>query len=56
MDRLESGLMLKRGALLVAEHYHKRQLAERYGRLDQIRYRRYGDSSISIYRAGAIDV
>ena len=55
MARLDGGQISKQGALVVAEHHNKRQLAERYGGLVQIKHRRHGDSSMSIYRAGAID-
>ena len=55
MARLDGDQILKQGALVVAEHHHKRQLAGRYGRLVQIKHRRHGDTSMSIYRAGAID-
>lgn len=52
MERLDSGWFLNEGALVVAEHYQKRQLAERYGRLARITARRHGDTTVSIYRAG----
>ncbi len=55
MDRLSEGSLLNDGALVVVEHRHKRQLAEGYGRLVRLKSRRYGDTSISIFRAGATD-
>lgn len=53
MEMLNSGQMLGEGALVVAEHYQKHQLAERYGRLVRATARRHGDTSVSIYRTGA---
>ena len=55
MDRLNSGQLLKEFALVVAEHHYKRHLAERYGRLGRVTSRRHGDTSISIYKAEALD-
>ena len=55
MDRLTSGHLLKESALVVAEHQHRRQLEESYGRLLRVKSRRHGDTSISIYRAGEND-
>lgn len=53
MERLGTGRLLAEGAYVVAEHYQKRQLAEIYGGLVRVKSRRHGDTSISIYRAGA---
>jgi 16S rRNA (guanine966-N2)-methyltransferase len=55
MDRLNSSVLVNDNALVVAEHRHKRQLAERYGRMVQITTRRYGDTAISIYQTGTPD-
>ena len=55
MGSLGSGRLLDDDAIVVAEHRHNRELAERYGKLTRITSRRYGDTSVSIYRAGAID-
>ena len=52
MGRLCEGRLLKEGAIVVAEHGRRRELAEVYGRLVRSKSRRYGDTSISIYRAG----
>ena len=53
MERLETGRLLANGAYVVAEHHQKHQLAETYGGLVRVKSRRHGDTSISIYRAGA---
>ena len=53
MERLDTGRLLADDAYVVAEHYHKHQLAERYGGLVCVKNRRHGDTLISIYRAGA---
>ena len=55
MHQLDSGQLLNEDALVVAEHHQKSSLAETYGQLVQITSRRHGDTSISIYRAGAPD-
>ena len=55
MDRLQGGRLLSEGALVVTEHSHRRELAERYGRMVRVTSRRYGDTSVSIYGAGAPD-
>ena len=52
MQKLESRQMLNDGALVILEHRHGHQLAERYGKLVRIASRRYGDTSISMYRVG----
>ena len=46
-----SGL-LKQGGVLVVEHASRVTLAERFGGLVLVRLRRYGDTSVSIYRMG----
>ena len=53
MPRLDSERLLASGAHVIAEHSYKQQLDARYGGLDCITTRRHGDTSISIYRAGA---
>ena len=55
MERLGDGQMLNRGALVVVEYHYKSSLAEGYGALVRTTQRRHGDSSISIYAAGATD-
>lgn len=51
MGRLEVRQLLDEGGLLVAEHHHKSELDDRYGGLVRQTERRYGDTSLSIYRA-----
>ena len=53
MSMLAGNQMLREGGLVVAEHRRERQLAEAYGRLARVTGRRYGDTLISIYEAGA---
>ena len=55
MYRLGGGELLNEGAQVVVEHFHKRTLAEAYGRLTRLKARRYGDSAVSIYMIGATD-
>ncbi|MBM3932754.1 MAG: 16S rRNA (guanine(966)-N(2))-methyltransferase RsmD [SAR202 cluster bacterium] len=50
LGSLGSGRLLDDDAIVVAEHRHNRELAERYGRLTRTTSRRYGDTSVSIYR------
>ena len=52
MGRLSEGRLLKESAIVVAEHRHRRQLADAYGRLVRFKSRRHGDTSISVYQAG----
>ena len=53
-------LLNKKGTLVdesvvVIEHRHDTELAEVHKRLELLTRRRYGDTSVSIYRAGATD-
>lgn len=53
-------LLNKKGTLcnesvVVIEHRYDTELAEVHKRLELVTRRRYGDTSVSIYRAGAID-
>jgi 16S rRNA (guanine(966)-N(2))-methyltransferase RsmD len=48
--KLQSGQLLSEGALVVAEHFQKTVLADRYGRLVKQKDRRHGDTMISIYK------
>jgi len=54
-EGLGEGKALNENARVVAEHYFKRDLPERSGRLVRATVRRYGDSSISIYDLGEQD-
>ena len=55
MDLLNGSQLVSENALVVAEHRHQRRLAETYGRMIQAKSRRYGDTAVSIYTAGAAD-
>ena len=50
MTKLDSGNTLIDGALVVAEHRTTSTLAAGYGRLAAVTTRKYGDSSVSVYR------
>ena len=52
MGQLSEGRLLKEGAIVVAEHGRRLELADVYGRLVRFKSRRHGDTSISIYEAG----
>ena len=52
LGRFGEGKLLNENARIVAEHYYKRDLPERTGRLVRSTVRRYGDTSISIYTLG----
>lgn len=53
MGRLGEGDIVEEDGIVVAEHRYGASLARRYGVLGRIDSRRYGDTSISIYTAGA---
>lgn len=55
MVRLGGGPILNDNALVVAEHRRDRELSPRYGGLALVESRRYGDTSVSFYSAGAQD-
>ena len=55
MGLLDEGRLVEEDGHVVAEHRHKSHLADSYGRLARVQSRRYGDTSVSIYRAGAFD-
>ncbi|PKB79675.1 MAG: 16S rRNA (guanine(966)-N(2))-methyltransferase RsmD [SAR202 cluster bacterium Io17-Chloro-G9] len=52
LGRMGSGESLADGAVIVAEHYYKRELAPEYGGLIRTTERRYGDTTISIFDFG----
>ena len=52
MKRLESGGLLRERAVVVAEHYFKRELPDSSGRLVRTALRRHGDTVISIFVMG----
>jgi 16S rRNA (guanine(966)-N(2))-methyltransferase RsmD len=53
LEEIETCGLLEAGGLVVAEHFHKRALPERMGRLTRTREVRVGDHRLSFYRAGA---
>jgi 16S rRNA (guanine966-N2)-methyltransferase len=52
LGRMGSGDLLADNAVVIAEHYYKRELASAYGGLVKTTHRRYGDTSISIFDFG----
>jgi 16S rRNA (guanine(966)-N(2))-methyltransferase RsmD len=50
LSLLGEGSLLARGALVVAEHFHKRALPERIGGLVRTRTARVGEHRLSFYR------
>ena len=55
MGRLGDGGLVQEDGEVVVEHRHGTTLAEQYGSLVQRLSRRYGDTVISIYGAGAMN-
>lgn len=53
MASLGNTSILNEGASVIAEHHRDLKLLQIYGRLSLVESRRYGDTSISIYVAGA---
>ena len=47
---LGDGRLLTPSGQVIAEHFFKRQLPERYGRLHRVRVARFGDVALSFYR------
>ena len=52
LGSMGKGESLADGAVVVAEHYYKRELAPAYGGLVRTEKRRYGDTTISIFDFG----
>ncbi len=52
LGRMGSGDLLADNAVVIAEHYYKRELASAYGGLVKTTHRRYGDTAISIFDFG----
>jgi 16S rRNA (guanine(966)-N(2))-methyltransferase RsmD len=50
LSQLGDSRLLKDGGQVIAEHFFKRQLSERYGRLGRVRVARFGDVALSFYR------
>ncbi len=53
MEGLGSRDLLTADSIVVAEHRHGAAMKERYGSLARVKSRRYGDTAVTIYRAGA---
>jgi 16S rRNA (guanine966-N2)-methyltransferase len=51
LSQLGDGRLLNDDGQVIAEHFFKRQLPERYGRLRRVRVARFGDVALSFYRA-----
>jgi 16S rRNA (guanine966-N2)-methyltransferase len=52
LGRMGTGDSLADGAVVIAEHHYKRELAPEYGGLIRTAERRYGDTTISIFDFG----
>ncbi len=52
LGSMGTGESLADGAVVIAEHYYKRDLAPEYGGLIRTTKRRYGDTTISIFDFG----
>jgi 16S rRNA (guanine966-N2)-methyltransferase len=50
LQQLGDGRLLTAQGQVIAEHFFKRVLAERYGRLCRVRVARFGDVALSFYR------
>jgi 16S rRNA (guanine966-N2)-methyltransferase len=56
LQQLADGRLLTADGQVIAEHFFKRVLPERYGRLRRVRVARFGDVALSFYRAAAPEV
>jgi 16S rRNA (guanine966-N2)-methyltransferase len=54
MGHLGTGSLMRDGGIAVIEYRHGASVMEEYGGLVETARRRYGDTAISIFRAGAI--
>ena len=50
LQQLGDGQLVSASGQVIAEHFFKRQLLERYGRLRRVRVARFGDVALSFYR------
>ena len=50
LQRLGDGRLLTADGQVIAEHFFKRVMPERYGRLCRVRLARFGDVALSFYR------
>jgi 16S rRNA (guanine966-N2)-methyltransferase len=55
LQQLGDGRLLTPHGQVIAEHFFKRVLAERYGRLGRVRVARFGDVALSFYRVEVED-
>jgi 16S rRNA (guanine966-N2)-methyltransferase len=53
LHQLGDGRLLSAQGQVIAEHFFKRVLPERYGRLRRVRVARFGDVALSFYRVEA---
>jgi 16S rRNA (guanine966-N2)-methyltransferase len=53
LSRLGAGTLLAPGGTVVAKHFWRDELPERTGRLMRVRVRRFGETTITLYRADA---
>lgn len=53
LKHLGDGVLLAPEGLVVAEHFFKRELRERYGELHRVRVERFGDVALSFYRVAS---
>ena len=52
LEGLQKGSILEEGAIVVAEHASRHEMADSYGDLSIWKRRRYGDTTVSLYRNG----
>jgi 16S rRNA (guanine966-N2)-methyltransferase len=50
LQQLGDARLLSTDGQVIAEHFYKRELPERYGRLRRVRVARFGDVALSFYR------
>ena len=50
LQQLGDGQLVSESGQVIAEHFFKRELQERYGRLHRVRLARFGDVALSFYR------
>ena len=56
LQQLGDGVLLRPDGQVIAEHFFKRVLRERYGRLTRVRMTRFGDVALSFYRTEGREV
>jgi 16S rRNA (guanine(966)-N(2))-methyltransferase RsmD len=55
LSQLAETAVLSDGGIIVAEHRHTTDLEEAYGRLTVMTRRRFGQTSLTFYKAGELD-